>query len=48
MASKVRFDEGAFLIAETGYNWALAATPNPAPVKLGGLVSHGGRPHAVG
>jgi porin len=31
-----RFAEGAFLIAETGYNWALTDDTKPGAVKLGG------------
>ncbi len=30
-----RFNEGAFLIAETGYNWALANETKPGTLKLG-------------
>lgn len=33
---KVRFDEGAFLIGEAGYSWALAGDTKPGMVKIGG------------
>lgn len=33
---KFRLDEGAFLVAETGYSWTLAGDTKPGTVKLGG------------
>jgi len=33
---KFRFDEGAFLLAETGYSWALTHDTKPGTLKLGG------------